>query len=337
MKRIHLTQQEKEALELRHSQSQERKEGDRIKAVLLRSEGWTVPMISQALRLHESTIIRHLNDYRSGKLNNQSGGTSSDLSDIQTNEVIAHLEERTYHSVHEIVSYVKSTFGVTYSIPGMNKWLHRNEFSYKKPKGYPHKANREQQAEFIKTYQSLKNTLNPEDSVYFADAVHPSQATKLAYGWIRKGKNKNVETTASRTRLNIIGAMNLEDIAGTVSARYETINADAIIQHMHLLREKKGAKGTIHLILDQAPYHKAEKVIKVAEELNIKRLLLPAYSPTLNPIERLWKVMNEKVRNNCFFKSAKDFKRNIDDFFQITLPNIGSSLSTRINDNFQIL
>ena len=78
-------------------------------------------------------------------------------------------------------------------------------------------------------------------------------------------------------------------------------------------------------------------MIKVAEELNIKRLLLPAYSPTLNPIERLWKVMNEKVRNNCFFKSAKDFKRNIDDFFQITLPNIGSSLSTRINDNFQIL
>ena len=45
MKRVHLTQQEKEALELRHSQSQERKEGDRIKAVLLRSEGWTVPMI----------------------------------------------------------------------------------------------------------------------------------------------------------------------------------------------------------------------------------------------------------------------------------------------------
>ena len=45
-----------------------RKEGDRIKAVLFRSEGWTLPMISQALRLHESTIIRHLNDYREGKV-----------------------------------------------------------------------------------------------------------------------------------------------------------------------------------------------------------------------------------------------------------------------------
>ena len=257
MKRMHLTQQEKEELELRHAQCQDRKIGDRIKAVLLRSEGWTVPMISQALRLHESTIIRHLNDYRAGKLNNESGGSRSDLSDSQTEELVAHLEEITYHHAHEIVHYVKSTFGVTYSIPGMNKWLHRNGFSYKKPKGYPHKANREQQAEFIKAYQALKTTLNPEDSVYFADSGHPSQASKLTYGWIRKGKKKNVQTTASRTRLNIIGAMNLEDIGGTVSARYETINADAIIKHMHLLREKKGSKGTIYLILDQAPYHKA--------------------------------------------------------------------------------
>ena len=60
MKRIRLTEDEKAELESRHSQCTNRKEGDRIKAVLLRSEGWTVPMISQALRLNQSTIIRHL-------------------------------------------------------------------------------------------------------------------------------------------------------------------------------------------------------------------------------------------------------------------------------------
>ena len=69
MKRIHLTQEEKADLECRHMQCHGRKEGDRIKAVLLRSEGWTVSMISQALRLNRNTIVRHLNDYREGRLN----------------------------------------------------------------------------------------------------------------------------------------------------------------------------------------------------------------------------------------------------------------------------
>lgn len=60
MKRLYLTSEEKGFLEEAHQASENRKEGDRIKAILLRSEGWTVPQISQALRLHQSTIIKHI-------------------------------------------------------------------------------------------------------------------------------------------------------------------------------------------------------------------------------------------------------------------------------------
>ena len=109
MKRIRLSQDEKISLELRHSQCLDRKEGDRIKAVLLRSEGWAVPMIAQALRLNESTITRHLNEYREGKLELQSGGSESLLSEQQTQELVAHLEQHIYHYVHEIIIYVEET------------------------------------------------------------------------------------------------------------------------------------------------------------------------------------------------------------------------------------
>lgn len=47
MKRLYLTPEEKSELEIRHQVCENRKEGDRIKAILLRSEGWTVPQISQ--------------------------------------------------------------------------------------------------------------------------------------------------------------------------------------------------------------------------------------------------------------------------------------------------
>ena len=51
----------------------------------------------------------------------------------------------------------------------------------------------------------------------------------------------------------------------------------------------------------------------------------------------MWKVMNEKVRNNRFFKGAKDFKEAINLFFDNILPSIGNDLNARINDNFQLL
>ncbi|AHI98744.1 helix-turn-helix domain-containing protein [Vibrio parahaemolyticus] len=69
---------------------------DRIKAVLLASEGWSQTMISQALRIHESTIARHLSDYvLSEKLNPENGGSQSRLSDVQTMQLTEHLAEKT--------------------------------------------------------------------------------------------------------------------------------------------------------------------------------------------------------------------------------------------------
>ena len=331
-----LSGEEKAYLEEEHRVKENGKERDRIKAILLRSEGWTVPRISQALRLNQSTIIRHIKEYQAGKLKNESGGSLGQLSEAQTQELIAHLETETYHHNHQIVLYVKERFGVSYTVPGMHKWLHRNGFSYKKPKGLPHKADAELQQQFIAEYEALKKEVGSEQPILFMDSVHPTQATKLTYGWIKKGTTKHIGTTASRTRLNIVGAIQLGYISDTITAQYETVNAESIISFMDKLRIRYGTK-TVHLILDQSGYHKSSLVARHAEKNNIKIHFLPPYSPNLNPIERVWKVMNEHTRNNRFFKGAKDFKDAINDFFENILPRIGNNLNGRINDNFQIL
>ena len=103
------------------------------------------------------------------------------------------------------------------------------------------------------------------------------------------------------------------------------------------MRKYSKVCGTINLILDQAGYHRSEIVQSEAVKLNIKLYYLPPYSPNLNPIERLWKVMNENTRNNRFFKTAEEFRQSIFGFFTKTLPKIGDSLCSRINDNFQRL
>ena len=234
-----------------------------------------------------------------------------------------------------IVALVRERFGVSYSIPGMNKWLHRNGFSWKKPTGVPHKLSEEKQPQFMAEYEALKLTAGDKEPILFIDAVHPTQSTKLSGGWIRRGERKPVKTTGSRPRMNIIGALCLNDIARTVTADYKQINARTICEFFIAIRQTYPVRQKVHLILDGAPYHRASLVQDWAVVMNIELHYLPPYSPNLNPIERLWKVMNEYARNNRYFATAKAFRAAINGFFSDTLPEIAGKLASRINDNFQ--
>jgi hypothetical protein len=60
---ISLTLEQKVALEARHKKARDKHKGDRIKAVLLRSEGWLIAKIAQALRKSEASITQHIGDY----------------------------------------------------------------------------------------------------------------------------------------------------------------------------------------------------------------------------------------------------------------------------------
>ena len=178
MKRLYLSPEEKTALEFGHQACENRKEGDRLKAVLLRSEGWTVPQISQSLRLHQTTIIRHIEAYKAGKIKNESGGSSSYLTEAQTEALILHLGTHTYHHNHEIVLYIKACYGISFKVAGMHKWLHRNGFSDKKSKGLPCKSDPQLQKEFIEQYETLKEEVGDKEPILFMNSVHPTQATK---------------------------------------------------------------------------------------------------------------------------------------------------------------
>ena len=54
--KITLTPQQEQQLEEMHNSTRDGRVRDRIKAVLLASEDWSQVMISQALRIHESTV-----------------------------------------------------------------------------------------------------------------------------------------------------------------------------------------------------------------------------------------------------------------------------------------
>jgi transposase len=332
-----LTAQEREALKYQHRQEKNRRVADRIKAVLLSDKGWTYRQIAEALLIDEQTIGRHVDEYKEDKkLTLSSGGSMGKLSWVQSGELVGHLECVTYLKIADIIAYVQATYGVLFTVQGMTCWMHNHGFSFKKPKGRPFKADPAKQEAFIQFYERLLTETPENEPILFGDGVHPTMATKVTYGWIRKGLNKPIETTASRTRMNFMGALNLESMQVTIDS-YETINSETMVKYFDHLKAAYPTAPKIHLILDQGPYNISMITREAAKERGIHLHYLPPYSPNLNPIERLWKVMNEHVRNNRFFESAKDFRQEINNFFRVTWPQIATSYVGRINDNFQRL
>jgi transposase len=335
--KLFLTSQEKENLKAAHRQEKNRRVADRIKSVLLADKGWTYRAIAEALLLDEQIISDHVNEYLTDKkLTLKSGGSVSKLDLTQTAELISHLENKTYLKIEEICAYVLATYGILYTVQGMTSWMHVHNFSYKKPKKTPAKADAEKQKEFAKIYKELVESTPQEEPILFADGVHPTMATKVTSGWIKTGTDKPIATTASRTRINLFGAINLATM-GIVSDHYKTIDSDSMVNFFDLLRNTYPTAPKIHLILDNGPYNTSNQTKEAAPLYGIVLHYLPTYSPNLNPIERVWKVMNEYTRNNHFFKSAKDFRQEILNFFSSTWPQISEKMRNRINDNFQTL
>jgi transposase len=219
----------------------------------------------------------------------------------------------------------------------MTYWLKHNGFSFKKPKGFPFKYKLEDQEEFKRTYEMLKKTTS--DPIVFMDAAHPTMATKKAYGWIPKGARRALRESGSRTRINIMGAINIES-RQVFHQTYETINTESVIHFLKLLVEKYRNENkifkTIHLFADQGGYHRSKELKSfLADFPEVTLHLLPPHSPNLNPIERLWKLLNEYERNNVFFSSKKQFCDAIDRFFTKTIPKIPEVLQSRITDRFE--
>ena len=142
-----------------------------------------------------------------------------------------------------------------------------------------------------KVYETLLNGLGADETVVFAEAVHPAHAVRPVGCWAPKDTPVAVAQTSGRQHLNIHGAIELE--TGTTSmVEAETIDAASTIRLMTALLALIPRKRVIHLFLDNARYHHARLVQQWLTQQGgrIKLDFIPAYCPDLNPIQRLWGV-----------------------------------------------
>ena len=334
-----LNDDERARLKIQHKRERDGRIRDRIKAVLLHDKGWSPRQIAEALLISDEAVRDHIEDYKtSKKLSPESGGSIEKLSKNQSRLLEAHLQEHIYLYVKDIVAYIQIVFGVQYTVHGLRNWLQRHGFSYKKPAIVPGKADEQQQRAWIAAYETLKIELLPDETICFIDGVHPTHNVQPAYGWIKKGVRKEIPANSGRSRLNLSGAVDV--ISHNVIVQSDkTLNAISTISFFQKIEKAYPNKSRVHVFCDNARYYKNELVQGYLKSSKIMLHFLPPYSPNLNPIERLWKWMKERVIYNTYYPGFEEFELAVLGFFSLlssidlTSP-IGQCFKSRIRDKF---
>ena len=159
------------------------------------------------------------------------------------------------------------------------------------------------------------------------------------YGWIQKGVRKEILANSGRARINLSGVIDVIDHKVLVQED-KMLNAEATISFFRTVEEAYGSKNRIHIFCDNARYYRNKAVAEYLETSKIRLHFLPPYSPNLNPIERLWKWMKERVIYNTYYSEFEDFKSAIFGFFNTVSvlaaeSVLGQDFRRRVRDKFR--
>jgi len=130
--------------------------------------------------------------------------------------------------------------------------------------------------------------------IMFADEAGIRSDHRSGTTWAPQGETPTIKATGRRYGLNIISAVSAR---GDFRFMIHDGTVDAEVFRDFLKRLMVGAKQPIILVVDGHPTHKSKLVREYVEsqEGKLKLVVLPAYSPQLNPDEQVWAWVKAKV------------------------------------------
>jgi transposase len=169
--------------------------------------------------------------------------------------------------------------------------------------------------------------------VFFVDAAHCVYGTFLCCLW--SFARLFVRAAAGRQRFNILGAFNAVTRELVAVTNTTVVNAETMCE---LLRKiaALGHAGPVTLVLDNARYQKCALVQDLARSLGIELLFLPGYSPNLNLIERLWRLIKKEALYGRYHATFAHFKAAIEETINLLPTKHKDKLASLMTLNFQV-
>ena len=283
-----------------------------IRALLL---GFTHDQVADIVKKSRRTIsrwVRHFNESgidglidkpRSGCPRKISPAQSAKYQELIENPRQAGQDHWTAKKFH---GYIREEFDHEVGYRTVTRWLDRSGFRLKVPQPWPDRQNESEREAFL---EKLREWLADHNiDIWYLDETGIEGDPRPRRRWIQQGEKGRVAKNGDHIRMNVTGMIcprtgefyALEfthSDSETFQAFLDRANADIELERPRNL-----------LICDNASWHKRKKTVWGAFE----PVHLPAYSPDLNPIERLWLVLKAEWFCDFVAKNREELIERLD-------------------------
>jgi len=314
---------------------------ERIKRKLLaiRMHDASVPqgVIAHTLNVSDDTITNYCKLFAEGGLcallENRYFIPSSQA-EPYFEKIKASLLEKPVFSAKEGARRIQEICGIHLSEDQARRIMKRLGLAYRQAAAIPGGADPQMQLDFLtdELLPRLEEARRGKRRVFFVDAAHFVLGAFLGMVWCLQ--RLFIKSGSGRQRYSVLGAVETRDHDFVSIRTSGSVNALTVCSLLEEI-ERRYPLEPITLVLDNARYQRNSAVLARAAELGIELLFLPPYSPNLNLIERVWRLVRSKALRNSFFPDFVTFRFAIDSFLD-SLHSVNKPfLKSLLTENFQ--
>jgi transposase len=310
----------------------------KLLVIRMHHQGASNKFIAQVLNLGVNTPVSYLKEYRSGGLaaviEDRYYRPTSSL-DPFWGCLRCSFEAAPVANAKDAMARIKSLTGVRLSECQVRRVMKKLGMKLRKAAPIPGKADPQIQFDFyqVEMLPRLAEAAAGKRKVFFVDAAHFVLGSFLGMIWCFS--RVFIKTSPGRQRYNVLGAVDSHSKRLVTIRTTENINALTVCRLLTVLRSQN--RGVpITLILDNARYQHCRAVTEKAAGLDIELLFLPSYSPNLNLIERLWKLVKKKCLVNTYYPDFRRFREAIDSCLNKINKHERKELHSLLTLNFQL-
>jgi len=309
----------------------------KVEAVDLKSQGLSHGTICRVLRICGNSLRRYLREYQQGGLAALEAvprSRSSSALEAHREVVQQELALHPVATVKEARRRIGCLTGMERGLTQTRLWRWRLGFRWRKAGMIPAKADPQAQAQFCSEQLEprLAQAQAGQRRVFFVDAAHFVLGPVLGFLW--SVSRVFIRAASGRQRFNVLGALDAVTHEWIWLGNDTYITAQSVCE---LRRRLAGAVGgaPVSLILDNARYQRCAAVQELAQSLGIELIFLPAYSPNLNLIERLWKFVRKECLASEYYEDFGRFRATLTQFLDTLHQEHGPALASLLTLNFQ--
>jgi transposase len=280
----------------------------RTQIVLLSADGYSVRDVRRFTYSSFALIIEVLRDYRQHGLAALTATASPPAVPSWAMHVVDWLTTKTPEdfgyfrrrwSCETLAEVLAWEVGVRVSAETVRRALRRLGFVWRRPRPVVGPVDPER-ATKLKAIQDLLRNLPDNETAVFQDEVDVHLNPKIGSCWMRRGEQAEVPTPGNNQKRHLAGSLVWRTGTLVVSPPGFRRNAELFVDHLEDLRCRFRHARKIHVICDNASFHRSRLVREYLQRWNHRVAVhhLPKYAPETNPIERVWWQLHETLTRN---------------------------------------